>query len=220
MNYTAVIPAYNASETIEECLGSIMAQSVLPQRIIVVDDGSTDATAKRAAGVSDLVEVIRQANGGVGKATTTGLAASRTELTATLDADDLWLRDKSERQITYLAAHPECDGVFGAMRTFGADARAGDEGPGWSRTTMMIRTAAALRVGPVIDPGGGRGDMIDWLARAREMGVQLAMMDTLLSLRRIRPGSLSYGRDAARDRGYAQVAWLALQRRKSRDKGS
>jgi hypothetical protein len=61
--------------------------------------------------------------------------------------------------------------------------------------------------------------MIDWLSRAREAKLGMVMLKETLSLRRIRHGSLSYGRDASRDRGYAEVAWLAIQRRRKRDAG-
>jgi hypothetical protein len=56
--------------------------------------------------------------------------------------------------------------------------------------------------------------MIDWLARARHLGFRLDMLGEVHALRRIRPGSLSYGRDAEKDKGYARAAWLALRRRK------
>jgi hypothetical protein len=42
------------------------------------------------------------------------------------------------------------------------------------------------------------------------------MLDEVHALRRVRSGSLSYGRDADKDKGYARVAWLALQRRKGK----
>jgi hypothetical protein len=58
--------------------------------------------------------------------------------------------------------------------------------------------------------------MIDWIARAREAGLALDMLDEALALRRIRPGSLSYGRDAARDRGYLEVARLAMLRARNK----
>jgi len=214
--YSVVIPAFNAAETIVETIGSILSQTVQPRQIILVDDGSTDGTADMAGALSDTIRVIRQDNAGVGRATTVGLAAVETPLVATLDADDLWLPHKIAAQMEHLHLHPECHGVFCFLRTFGEDQKAGNTGPGWSRTTMAIQTEAALRIGPVIDPPGGRGDMIDWIARARDAGLRLDMMDEVLALRRIRPGSLSYGRDPARDRGYAKVAWLALQRRKQR----
>ena len=85
---------------------------------------------------------------------------------------------------------------------------------------MMIRREVAETVGSIVDPPGGRGEMIDWIARAREAGLTLDMLDEALALRRIRPGSLSYGRDPARDRGYLQVARLAMQRRAQNKAGS
>lgn len=218
MTYSVVVPAFNAVDTIEETVRSVLAQGIQPQQIIVVDDGSTDGTADAALRVSSMVRIIRQDNAGVGSATTVGLAAVETPLVATLDADDLWLPHKIATQIEYLRLHAECHGVFGSLRTFGEGKKGGEVGPGWSRTTMLIRTESALRVGPVIDPPGGRGDMIDWIARARDAGLRLDMIEEVLALRRIRPGSLSYGRDPARDRGYAMVAWLALQRRKQRSR--
>lgn len=214
--YTAVIPAFNAAATIVETIRSILAQTVQPRQIILVDDGSTDGTADAVRGLSDMIRIIRQDNAGVGRATTVGLAAVETPLVATLDADDLWLPHKVAAQMEHLHLHPECHGVFCLLRTFGENQQAGNTGPGWSRTTMLVQTEAALKVGPVIDPPGGRGDMVDWIARARDAGLRLDMMEEVLALRRIRPGSLSYGRDPARDRGYAKVAWLALQRRKQR----
>ena len=216
MAYSVVIPAFNAVDTIEETIGSVLAQTVQPREIIVVDDGSTDGTADAARKLSGMVRIMRQENGGVGSATTAGFAAVETPLTATLDADDLWLPHKIASQMERLDLEAECDGVFSFWRTFGEGQKDGNIGPGWSRTTMLIRTKSALLVGPVIDPAGARGDMIDWIARAREMTLRLDMIEEVLALRRIRPGSLSYGRDRARDRGYAMVAWLALQRRKLR----
>ncbi|RWF52772.1 MAG: glycosyltransferase family 2 protein, partial [Mesorhizobium sp.] len=67
---------------------------------------------------------------------------------------------------------------------------------------------------------GGRGEMIDWIARVREAGFALDMLDEVLALRRIRPGSLSYGRDAARDRGYLEVVRAAMLRRAQNRQGS
>jgi hypothetical protein len=79
----------------------------------------------------------------------------------------------------------------------------------------MIRTENARAVGPVIDPPGRRGDMIDWFARARAASLDIAMLPEVLVLRRIRPDSLSYGR-GARDIGYLHVAKAALDRRRAR----
>ena len=56
-----------------------------------------------------------------------------------------------------------------------------------------------------------------WMVAAAALAhVGLDMLDEVHALRRVRSGSLSYGRDADKDKGYARVAWLALQRRKGK----
>ncbi|TPM40191.1 glycosyltransferase family A protein [Mesorhizobium sp. B2-3-4] len=214
--YGVVIPAFNAASTIAETLASVMAQSLKPRDIVVVDDGSSDDLAGVIAALDMPVRLLRQDNAGPGSATTRGIAALSTPFIATLDADDLWLPDKIERQLAHFAGSPATSAVFCHLRTFRSE-RPDDLGPesvpGWSRSTMLIRREVASAVGPITDPPGGRGEMIDWIARAREAGLALDMMDAVLALRRIRPGSLSYGRDAARDRGYLEVARFAMLRR-------
>ena len=214
--YTVVIPAYNAAETIGEAVASIMAQTLPPTEIIVVDDGSTDATAEVALSVEGPIRLIRQHNQGAGSATTLGISEVKTSMLATLDADDLWLPPKIERQAEFLATHPSANAVFTLARLF-------RESPEhlvdevvrlWTRTTMLIDTSAALAIGPVIDPPGGRGDIIDWLAKCREKGYRTDMVEEVLALRRIRPGSVSYGRDATLDKGYLFVVHRALQRKR------
>ena len=214
--YGVVIPTFNAAATIAETLRSITAQTVQAETIVVVDDGSTDDTVAVIEALKLPVRLLRQENAGPGSATTRGFAALSTSFVATLDADDLWLPTKIERQLAHLDRFPATSGVFTHWRTFRDDRPEASEATalaGWSRTTMMIRREVAVAVGPIIDPQGGRGDMVDWIARAREAGFVLDMLDEVLALRRIRPGSLSYGRDPERDRGYLEVVRLAMQRR-------
>jgi len=214
--YGVVIPTFNAAATIAETLRSITAQTVQAETIVVVDDGSTDDTVAVIEALKLPVRLLRQENAGPGSATTRGIAALSTPFVATLDADDLWLPTKIERQLAHLNRLPGTSGVFTHWRTFRDDRPEVPEVTsvaGWSRTTMLIRREVADAVGPIVDPQGGRGEMIDWIARAREAGFVLDMLDEVLALRRIRPGSLSYGRDSTRDRGYLEVARLAMQRR-------
>lgn len=81
---------------------------------------------------------------------------------------------------------------------------------------MVLRRAAFDRVGPMIDPPGRAGEMIDWIARAREMNLALNMIDEPLARRRIHAASLTHNRDAVAERAYLQVAWQAIQRRRER----
>ena len=115
---SVVVPAYNASRTIPATVASIETQTVRPLEILVVDDGSTDDTAEvaRSIGAPDL-RVITQANAGHAAARNTGITEARGRYVAFLDADDLWLPDKLERQLGEIQGDPSIRGLqTGAAR--------------------------------------------------------------------------------------------------------
>lgn len=97
---SVVIPAYNAAGLLPAALESVFNQTVRPHEVIVVDDGSRDATAE-VAGRFPAVTVIRQENGGPGAARNRGIHAATGEWIALLDADDTWLPERLERQLPY-----------------------------------------------------------------------------------------------------------------------
>jgi len=217
-SYSVVIPAFNAAATLGQALQSILDQTVRPQHIIVVDDGSTDGTAAAVAGMSGIT-VIRQDNRGPGGATTTGFRRVVTPFVATLDADDLWLPRKIERQAACFQRDPGLAGVFSLARLFADGAVPDPDGEGavrrlWTRTTLLFRTEAAREVGDFIDLPGRLGEVIDWLGRSRDLGQRHALVEEILALRRVRPGSLSWGADAERSRGYLAAARAALERKR------
>jgi hypothetical protein len=138
---------------------------------------------------------------------------------ATLDADDLWLPHKIARQSDCFDADPGLAGVFSLARLFTDGEPATVAGDGavrrlWTRTTLLFRQDAAREVGDFIDQPGKLGEVIDWLARSRDLGQRHALVEEVLALRRVRPGSLSYGRDAERSRGYLTAIHAALERKK------
>ncbi len=218
-DYAVVIPAWNAADTIEETLRSVAAQSVPPAEIVVVDDGSTDDTPGVAESVRVPVRVIRRPmQEGPGAATTLGVRSVRTTFVAFLDADDLWLPDKMERQLSHLAALPDVAGVFGHWQSFDGGPEMGLRPPlaGWSRTTLVVRREVADAVGPMVDLPARVGDMIDWIQRAREQGHVFSLLPDTVAYRRVRPGSLSDARtNLDRNRGYLAAARNALLRRQS-----
>jgi glycosyltransferase involved in cell wall biosynthesis len=104
---TVIVPAYNASLTIGATLDSIQAQTHTNLEVLVIDDGSTDATADivlRHASIDPRVRLIRQANEGVAAARNRGIAEARAEYLAPIDADDLWRPAKIELQLQALRA--------------------------------------------------------------------------------------------------------------------
>ena len=106
-NVSVIIPAYRAAATIRRALASVAGQTVKPLEVIVVDDGSDDATLEAAKACADLLEgvalkVLSQPNRGAGAARNRALAEARGTYVAFLDADDEWLAAKLERSLAHL----------------------------------------------------------------------------------------------------------------------
>lgn len=88
---TVIVPAYNAEAFLEECLGSIQAQTYRNLEVIVVNDGSTDSTeaiAQRAGRSDRRFRTVSIPNGGVSRARNTGIELARGVLITFVDADD------------------------------------------------------------------------------------------------------------------------------------
>jgi glycosyltransferase involved in cell wall biosynthesis len=96
---SVIIPAYNAEPFVAETVESVLHQTYQDLEIIVVDDGSTDRTAAALEEFGDRVRVLRQANAGVAAARNAGVRMASGSWIAFLDADDLWLPHKLERQL-------------------------------------------------------------------------------------------------------------------------
>lgn len=96
---SVIIPAYNAEAFIVETVNSALNQTYQDLEIIVVDDGSKDGTVAALEAFGSGIRVHQQPNGGVARARNTGVALATGSWIAFLDADDLWLPDKLERQL-------------------------------------------------------------------------------------------------------------------------
>jgi len=104
---SVVIPAYNAERWIARTLASVRGQTYRELEIIVVDDGSTDGTAKIVRDIAredPRVRLLEQANGGVARARNAGIRKAGHEFIALVDADDLWHPEKIRKQVERLVA--------------------------------------------------------------------------------------------------------------------
>ena len=118
---TAAIAAYNSERWIGETIESILAQTRPPDEVVIVDDGSTDGTARELARFGDSIRTISRENGGCPAAFNTAFAAATGDFVALCGADDLWEPQKLEWQAETLAAHPEVDIACGHARVFGIE---------------------------------------------------------------------------------------------------
>lgn len=122
VDFSVVIPLFDKRAFIGATLVSVLAQSLSPREVIVVDDGSTDGGDALVERFGDArVRLIRQANAGPGTARNSGFAAARGEWVALVDADDLWRRDHLASLAAVIAAYPAVDAVGAAPRIFAGD---------------------------------------------------------------------------------------------------
>ncbi len=102
MLVSVIIPALDAAETIRQTLDSVLAQTYQAFEVIVVDDGSLDATGAIVEEYTTRdarVQLVRQGNAGVGAARNAAIRKARGKYIAPLDADDFWFPEKLEKQV-------------------------------------------------------------------------------------------------------------------------
>ena len=104
---SVIIPTYNRADTVRRSIDSALEQTYSLIEVIVVDDGSTDATREVLSGYGNRIRAIYQDNGGPSVARNTGVAAARGEFIAFLDSDDTWKPAKIDRQVRLMLAGGE-----------------------------------------------------------------------------------------------------------------
>jgi glycosyltransferase involved in cell wall biosynthesis len=212
---SVIVPAFNAAATLAETLRSVAAQTYRELEIVIVDDGSTDATpaiAEAFCAAEPRARLIRKANGGVASARNRGIAEARGAWVAPVDADDLWHPAKIERQVAAALAAPERPGfvycwfrvIDDQSRIIGAGERWRVEGRALGRlafrnvvgngSALLLSRAAALAAGGYDESLRARGaegceDVSLQLKVARRQGV--ALVPEYLVGYRFQPGSMS-----------------------------
>lgn len=190
---SVIIPAFNAEAFIEETLESALSQTLPPREVIVVDDGSTDNTAEIVRGYGKKVHLLEQEHLGVSVARNAALAVAGGEYIALLDADDLWMPEKLEKQVAYLDEHPEIDIVFCVVEQFTRHAEIQLDprhrilsGP--STSGLLARRGGFDRVGP-FDTSLVASEFMGWMMDAEDAGLRHAVLPELLAKRRLHPGN-------------------------------
>ncbi len=173
MQIDVMMPAFNAARTIASSIASLQRQTHGDIRILVVDDGSTDATPEILSALAQddpRVVVCRQTNLGTVGARNAALRQTATAYVAQLDADDLSDPDHIARLAAHLDAHSGCVAVSGAARQIDADGRPLDTVSRFGPPAAADPTLAPARE-PVMMPFClWRRDALDAVGGYREVG--------------------------------------------------
>jgi glycosyltransferase involved in cell wall biosynthesis len=220
---------YNGIPYLSDAVDSVRRQTLTDWKLIVVDDGSTDGSGAWLDALDDpRICVVHQQNAGAPVASNRGLELCDTEFVARLDADDLALPTRLEKQLAHLRAHPQvglvgtqfkwlCQGRTGNTRPIPCDHRAIDARHmsgrhGLVHSSMMCRTQLLREVGGYWPYGVGED--YDLFLRVGERA-ELANLDEVLLHVRVVPGSLQ-SQNMPRLRSLVAYAGERARRRRER----
>ncbi len=204
---SVIIPTYNCGKYLRDAMDSVLNQTYQEMEILVVDDGSTDDTQSIIRQHYPTVRYFYQDNGGAAKARNRGLREARGELIAFLDADDVWLPTKLEKQVIYFAGHPDV-GLLSTNQTYRDTTGRMHHDPGKrerlfigdcvrniflysgvATPTVMLRREVIQRVGHFEECLVAAEDDNLWMRIA--FSYKIALIDEPLTLVRGRPDSLT-----------------------------
>jgi glycosyltransferase involved in cell wall biosynthesis len=234
------MPIYNGEWSLREAVASVLAQTHRDFELLVVDDGSTDGTPAilaELAAVDRWLRVIPQANGGGARARNRALQEARADWIINLDHDDVMLSNRIERQLTFIAAHPEVRAF--SCRAYYMNARGKIFGktkcerittPAAFRRYLasnqplgINHPAAALHRSTVVALGGYRpafegAEDLDLWNRLAEQGHVVLQQDEVLMKYRIHGGSMMASRTRhCWQKGEWAIACMAARRARRRE---
>ena len=223
---SVIIPVYNAEQYLAQAIQSVLTQTLRPDEIIVIDDGSTDDSGVIARGFGPQVRYERQQQSGAGAARNRGVALAQGQFLAFLDADDLWCEDKLEKQMAMLDKDPELEMIFGHVQQFHspelteADRETkpllSESIPGYVPGTMLVQRDAFWQVGE-FETGWQVGEFIDWYLKAVEQGLNSTLLPDVVMRRRVHQTNLGI-RKKAFQTDYVRIIKASLDRRRQQQK--
>jgi len=184
-----------------EALESIFHQTYPPAEVIVVNDGSTDRTAEILGSWGSRIRTVDQPHSGPSAARNAGIRLASSPYLAFLDADDLWMADKLERQLALMVGEPDMGYALTFIENFWEPClgdvpdslrshAASRPRPGYYFQTMVARRWAFDQVG-LLDESLPLGEDIDWFVRAMEIKLRSQVLPQTLVRRRIHGRNLT-----------------------------
>lgn len=192
---SVIIPVYNGERFLAEAIGSVLGQTLPPDEVIVVDDGSIDASTEIVARIKTTssvpIQLIQQSNQGPAAARNAGLQRAAGSFIAFQDADDLWSAEKLAIQVALFRRYPQAQAVIGYSRIAFTDPNdpgtlhAQDRpGPILLLQESLFRRAIFDLLGQ-FDPSLRIGEDIEWFLHLLELPVEIIIHpDIVLTYRR------------------------------------
>ena len=218
-----IIPVYNGARYLAAAIASVLDQTERPSTILVVDDGSTDESAAIARSFGSAVTLIPQEHRGQAAAVNAGLSRTTAECVAFLDADDLWLADKTARQLACFDRQPGLDYCVTGIQNFvspefadrasAVDPRLFDSAPGYVLSALMARRSVFDRLGG-FDPAWKHANKTAWLLRARQAGAVSTAIADVLVRRRLHASNVSQAHATNSLDEYLRLVKQSLDRRR------
>lgn len=219
---SVIIPAFNADEFLAEAIESVLQQAYAPLELIVVNDGSTDQTARVIQSFGRKVRSFYQENQGAPVARNKGILEARGAWLAFLDADDLWHPQKITTQLKCFEEKPHLEIVLGKLQRIFLPGGTQDkkfvslpeEWMALSLGSGLFRKRVFEKVG-LLDETQQYGDDIDWFLRAREKNIPLEVLEQVVLYYRRHGKNMTLQED--QDRRYLLLALKkALDRKRAK----
>ena len=219
---SVVVATWNSGRYLPAALESLLSQSYPQLEIIVVDDGSADATADVLAAYGRHIRVLTlPARQGAWHARNCGVSIARGELVAFQDADDLSMPSRFESQQRALAADPSLGAVFGGMEEFDDAGCSAGEPAAARRVVAGVCPGTLLAYRSFLDTVGEfptrwqLAGFLHWYSRALEQRQGMRCLPDVVLRRRIHAANSGAGKGALLAR-----EWLEALRERQRQRGA
>jgi glycosyltransferase involved in cell wall biosynthesis len=207
---SVIVAVKNGAQYLEESLRSVLAQDHRPCEILVLDDESTDETESIVQQfVAESVRfIVNHPPLGIAGSLNLGIQLARGELLAFTSHDDIWVSHKLRKQGECLLARPDLDYCIALVRPFLDSSIAappsgfpsellGADVPGYVGETLVARRRAFERAG-YFDISFRQAFDTEWYARARDVGLEMEMIDEVLVHKRVHGNNVTYSAARAR----------------------
>lgn len=224
---SVILPVWNGEKYLAEAIESVLAQDYPEKELIVIDDGSTDHTAKVIERYKKQIVSLYQENRGLGASRNLGIAHASGAYLAFLDHDDLWVKGKLSVQMEAMVAADEQDPlIFSHVQQFICPSLGEEERkkisvnlsilPAYFAGTLLMSKKRFHQIGPFVEQKQ-LGEFVDWYLRALELKIPIQMLKDLTLQRRVHTHNMGRQKDLYQRTDYLRILKASLDRRRSHE---